>query len=92
MEDSKVDVWHLYFGDVQVGTIRMRSGVPNDIDQWRWTCGFDSQRFRIAEGTAPTFALARAKLEEAWQAYLPGADFAQHREQRACTLLLQRRN
>jgi hypothetical protein len=57
-------------------------------DQWGWTCGFNSQRLRITEGTAPTFALARAKLEEAWQAYLPGgidADFAEHREHRAWT-------
>jgi hypothetical protein len=72
MKDSKVDVWHAYYGDVQVGRIGMRGGAPNDVDQWGWTCGFDSQRLRITEGTAPTFALARAKLEEAWQAYLPG--------------------
>ena len=42
----------------------------------------------ISEGTAPTFDLARAKFEDAWQAYLPGcinADFAEHREQRAWT-------
>ena len=64
----------------------MRSGVPNDVDQWGWICGFDSQRFRIAKGTALTFALAVAKLEEAWQAYLPGStDFAEHRERRAWT-------
>jgi hypothetical protein len=51
-------------------------------------CGFNSQRFRITKGTAPTFVLALAKLEEAWQAYLPrsiDADFAEHREQRAWT-------
>jgi hypothetical protein len=83
MKDSKMDVWHVYYRGVQVGRIGMRSGVPNDVDQWGWICGFNSQRFRIAKGTAPTFALARAKFEEAWQAYLPGsidADFAEHRE------------
>ena len=88
MKDSKVDVWHVYYGDVQVGSIGMRSGVPNEVDQWGWTCCFNSQRLRITEGTAPTFELARAKFEEAWQAYLPGcidADFAEHREHRAWT-------
>jgi hypothetical protein len=88
IKDSKVDVWHVYYGDVQVGSIGMRSGVPNGVDQWGWTCGFNSQRLKITEGTAPTFALARAKFEEAWQAYLPGcidADFAEHRERRAWT-------
>jgi hypothetical protein len=50
---------------VQVGSI----GLPNDVDQWGWTCGFNSQRLRITDGTAPTFELARAKFEEAWQAY-----------------------
>ncbi|WP_029583070.1 hypothetical protein [Bradyrhizobium sp. URHD0069] len=86
VKDSKVDVWHVYYGDVQVGT--MRSGVPNDVDQWGWICGFNSQRLKIAEGTAPTFVLALAKFEEAWQVYLLGcidADFAEHREQRAWT-------
>jgi hypothetical protein len=86
MKDSKVDVWHVFYGDVQVGTIGMRSGVPNDVDQWGWTCGFNSQHLRITEGTA---ALVRAKFEEAWQAYLPGcidADFAEHREHRAWTI------
>ena len=53
MKDSKADVWHVYYGDVQVGTIGMRSGVPNDVDQWGWTCGFISQRLKITEGTAP---------------------------------------
>jgi hypothetical protein len=71
-KDRLVESWHIYYGDVQVGSIGMRSGVPNDVDQWGWTCGFISQRLRIAEGTAPTFALARAKFEEAWHAYLPG--------------------
>jgi hypothetical protein len=85
MKDSKVDVWHVYYGDVQVGGIGMRSGVPNGVDQWGWAFGFNSQRLRITKGTAPTFALARAKFEEAWQAYLPGANFAEHREQRAWT-------
>jgi hypothetical protein len=85
---ERPDCWHVYFGDVQVGSIGKRSGIPNGVDEWGWTCGFISQRLRITEGTAPTFDLARAKFEKAWQAYLPGcidADFAEHREHRAWT-------
>jgi hypothetical protein len=88
MKDSKMDVWLVYYRGVQVGRIGLRTGVPNDVDQWGWICGFDSQRFRIAKGTAPTFALAVAEFEEAWQAYLPGpidADIAEHQRHRAWT-------
>ena len=46
------DCWHVYYDDVQVGSIGMRSGVPNGVDQWGWTCGFISQRLKITEGTA----------------------------------------
>jgi hypothetical protein len=34
MKDSNVDVWLVYYRDVQVGRIGMRSGMPNDVDQW----------------------------------------------------------
>ena len=32
--------WHVYFEDVHVGTIGERAGVPFDVDQWQWSCGF----------------------------------------------------
>jgi hypothetical protein len=73
MKDSKVDVWHVYYGDVQVGSVGMRSGVPNGVDQWGWSCGFISQRLRITEGTAPTFDLARAKFEKPGRPTCPAA-------------------
>ena len=73
MKDSKVDVWHVYYGDVQVGSIGMRSGVPNEVDQWGWTCGFNSQRLRITEGTAPTFALAVPNLRKRGKPTCPAA-------------------
>jgi hypothetical protein len=28
------------YGDVHVGAIAVRPGVPFDADQWGWTCGF----------------------------------------------------
>jgi hypothetical protein len=32
--------WYVYFGDVRVGQIGRRSGVPNHADQWGWIIGF----------------------------------------------------
>ncbi|MHC4051392.1 hypothetical protein [Bradyrhizobium sp. 25ACV] len=31
--------WHVYFGDVRIGQIGKRSGVPNHADQWGWIMG-----------------------------------------------------
>jgi hypothetical protein len=28
------------FGDVHVGTIAIRSGIPHDKPAWGWRCGF----------------------------------------------------
>jgi hypothetical protein len=30
----------VYCEDVHVGTIGERAGVPVDVDQWQWSCGF----------------------------------------------------
>jgi hypothetical protein len=64
MNDRKVDVWHVYFGDVQVGSIGMRSGVPNDVDQWSWTCGFVSQRLKISGTPVPSPLFSRRILAD----------------------------
>jgi hypothetical protein len=32
--------WRIFYGDVQVGTIGLRTGVPVHVDQWGWSCGF----------------------------------------------------
>jgi hypothetical protein len=37
---ERPDCWHIYYGDVHVGTIAIRSGNPHDIDPWEWSCGF----------------------------------------------------
>jgi len=34
------DCWHIYYCDVQAGTIAMRAGNPHDTDPWEWSCGF----------------------------------------------------
>jgi hypothetical protein len=87
---ERPDCWHVYYGDVQVGVIATRPGVPVDVDQWGWQCGFypPSHRGRHTEDTAASFDQARAAFEAAWRAYLPKcteADFEQYRRQRAWT-------
>ena len=65
--------WHVYYGDVCVGTIGERAGVPIDVDQWKWSCGFypglhpGQHRY----GTAASFDAARAGLEADWHSLLP---------------------
>jgi hypothetical protein len=56
------DCWHVYYGDVQVGTIARRAGVSVDVDQWGWICGFypGSEPGENLSGTGVTFDEARA--------------------------------
>jgi hypothetical protein len=32
--EDRHDCWHIYYGDVQAGTIVMHVGNPHDTDQW----------------------------------------------------------
>jgi hypothetical protein len=87
---DRSDCWHVYYGDVQLGTIAARAGVPVDLDQWGWQCGFypPSHHGRHVEDTAETFEQARADFEAAWKEYLPRCtekDFEEYRRQRAWT-------
>jgi hypothetical protein len=85
--ESHQETWHIFLRDVQVGTIGKRAGVPVDVDQWGWSCGFDPPaHLGHVSGTAETFNHARAAFEAAWRAYLPRckeADFEVWRRQRA---------
>jgi hypothetical protein len=38
--EARDECWHVYYGDVRVGTIAIKSGAPSDVDQWGWNCGF----------------------------------------------------
>jgi hypothetical protein len=62
------ECWHVYFGDVRVGTIAIKSGAPSDVDQWGWICGFypGSHQREHMTGSAPDFEQARADFEAAW--------------------------
>jgi hypothetical protein len=83
------ETWHVFYGDIHVGTIGERAGVPQGVDQWVWSIGFYPKSHRpggqIGE-TAASFDLARAAFERAWRDYLPTCteqDFLGYRQLRA---------
>jgi hypothetical protein len=78
------ETWHIYYGDVRIGSIGERAGVPNSSPQWGWNCGFypGMEPGTHRNGIAATFEDARAAFEAAWQAILPkltGAQFDEYR-------------
>jgi hypothetical protein len=86
---ERQDCWHVFYGDVQVGTIARRTGCPVDVDQWQWSCGFYPGMDPGADrtGTAVDFEVARADFEQAWNELptLTEAAFQEWREQRDFT-------
>jgi hypothetical protein len=70
--DASHETWLIFYGDVQVGTIGMRSGNPTGGDQWTWRCGFypGSNPGDAASGTTTNFDAARAAFESAWSVFL----------------------
>jgi hypothetical protein len=87
---DRPDCWHIYYGDVQAGTIAMRSGNPHDTDPWEWSCGFypGSRPGEIQSGTSETFDQARAEFGSAWAVFLANRtedDFQAWRYQRDWT-------
>jgi hypothetical protein len=87
---TDLESWRVFYGDVQVGTIGMRSGVPVGVDQWNWACGFypASDRVRSERGIAADFFTARAAFEAAWRRLLPTlkeSDFQEYRREHAWT-------
>jgi hypothetical protein len=84
------DCWRVFYGNVCVGTIGRRAGVPNDVDQWEWGCGFypGTDPGEGSSGTGATFEAARAGFEAAWGDFLPTrteADFQAWRQHRDWT-------
>ena len=70
--------WQIYYGDVRVGTIGERAGVPIEADPWGWNLGFyPGTEPPHPDGTAATFELARAAFGECWQQTLPTLTEAQ---------------
>jgi hypothetical protein len=70
--DASQEAWLVYYGDVHVGTIALRSGNPTTTASWEWCCGFypGSDPGDSASGTAATFREARKAFEAAWQIFL----------------------
>jgi hypothetical protein len=66
--DPHRESWGIYYDDVRVGTIGKRAGVPVEVDQWGWSCGFypglDPAQYR--SGSAQTFDQARVHFVAAW--------------------------
>jgi hypothetical protein len=88
--EARDECWHVYYGDVRVGTIAIRTGMPPGEDPWSWACGFypGSHPGECADGTAATFDQARADFEEAWAVFLANrteADFQAWRDERDWT-------
>ena len=82
--------WHVYYGDLHVGTITIRTGNPHDTDPWQWRCGFypGSNPGEQRSGTAATFDEARTDFESAWKIFLSKrteADFQEWHDQRDWT-------
>src|ERR1700751_6411263 len=65
------EAWLIFYGDLHVGTIGMRSGNPTGGDQWSWSCGFypGSNPGDATNGTAVDFPAARAAFESAWSVF-----------------------
>ena len=70
--ESRQECWDVYYGDVHVGTITIRSGNPNDTAPWEWRCGFypGSAPGECTYGTAADFDQARTDFEAAWRVFL----------------------
>jgi hypothetical protein len=67
--DRRGECWLIFYGDIHVSTIAVRSGIPHHQAPWGWRCGFypGSEPGECTSGTAPTFEQARADFEKAWQ-------------------------
>jgi hypothetical protein len=86
--DAPQATWLIYYGDVRVGSIAIRSGNPAATDPWGWSCGFypGSEPGECTSGAAATFDQARGDFEEAWRVFLANrteADFDEYRKHRA---------
>jgi hypothetical protein len=94
--DAPDECWHVYYGDVRVGTIAIRTGIPPHEDPWGWNCRFypGSHPRECTDGTAANFDQARTDFEQAWAVFLPKrteADFQKWRDQQAWTAEKYRR-
>ncbi len=93
--DARQESWYILFGDIHVGTIGLRSGVPMHADQWQWSCGFYplSHRGLREGGIASDFFKARIDFGAGWDRLSPKItkeDLAEYRRERAWMAWKQR--
>ncbi len=71
--DSPQESWRIFYGDVPVGWIGIRAGVPIGGDQWGWRCGFSPgmEPGQQSDGSTTTFKSARAAFLHAWRRVVP---------------------
>lgn len=82
---DRPDCWNIRAGDVDIGAIGRRPGVPLHVDQWEWSCGIHPN---AARGTAASFEAAREAFAAAWAAIeptIPAEAWTERRRQRAFT-------
>ncbi len=90
-DDPHRESWRVYYdGDVHVGSIGQRAGVPKTVDQWGWNVAFYpvSHRGIRENGTAQDLLEARAAFAAAWARIEPlvtDDDLLQHRRERTWT-------
>ncbi|AJA62524.1 MULTISPECIES: hypothetical protein [Bradyrhizobium] len=85
------ETWHIYFTDVRIGAIGVRTGVHVHADQWGWSVGFypGMEPSTWRSGIAATFEAAREAFETAWSDLQPNithnafAEWRQDRDWRA---------
>jgi hypothetical protein len=90
LPDAREECWQIFYGDVRVGTIAKRVGIPRDQHLWGWTCGFypGSHAGECTGGAAATLDQAKADFEKAWTVFLSKrteADFQEWRDQQDWT-------
>ena len=88
--DARQESWLVYHGDVHVGAIAIRSGIPHNQAPWGWRCGFypGSEPGEFLSGVAASFEQARVAFETAWRVFSAKrteADYQVWRDQRDWT-------
>src|ERR1700712_140796 len=70
--DARAECGQIFYGEVLVGTIAKRVGIPRDQHLWGWSCGFypGSHPGECTGGAAATLDQARADFEKAWAVFL----------------------
>lgn len=81
-DPDRPNCWHVYYGDVRVGTISRNPGIA--AEQWHWRCGFypGCHAGEQRAGTADTFPEARSGFEKDWAIFSAKRTEADYQEWR----------